>query len=81
VRRYTYKNKDYTLDELCKVASLPHDHIKKRLWNGWSVERAVETPLVKRGDRGFTLCEKDDCSNYAIEKTRRCMYHTESGVV
>lgn len=49
--RYVYKGKRHTLRELSEISGLIPTTIRDRIIRGWSVEKAVETPAMKRGGR------------------------------
>ena len=40
-----YKDKRYTVSQLAKEFGIGYETLRKRLHSGWSVERAVETPV------------------------------------
>lgn len=48
--RYTYRGQRMTLSECCAAAGglVERKYAQSRLEKGWSIERAVETPVVKR---------------------------------
>ena len=54
---YTYHGKKETLRELCIKARLPESTVVKRLCRGWSIEKALETPIrhanIQAGTCGF----------------------------
>lgn len=43
--RLRYKGEEKSLSEWCKELNLPHKTIYSRIYKGWKVERALETPL------------------------------------
>lgn len=43
---YEYKGQKKTLREWCVIAKLPEDTVAKRLMRGWSIERALEKPII-----------------------------------
>ena len=42
-----YKNKEYTLMEASEKFNIPYCTLKRRIYKGWSIEKAIETPLRK----------------------------------
>lgn len=40
---YTYNGEKYTISQLSEKYGVPHKKLYKRLYNGWSVERAINT--------------------------------------
>lgn len=49
-RRYTYKGSDYCLSELQELSGICLDRLYSRIhYLGWSVVKAVETPIQRRG--------------------------------
>ena len=51
MRKYHYKNKDYTVKELVALSGIGYDTILNRLRHGWSVEDAIKTPLHSRPNK------------------------------
>ena len=45
--KYEYKGKNYTATELSVISGLAADAIRRRINSGWSVEKAINTPLKK----------------------------------
>lgn len=43
---YKYKEKTYTLSELSLFYGIKASTIYGRIYKGWAVEKAVETPIV-----------------------------------
>ena len=43
----TYKNKEYTLMEASEKFKVPYSALKRRIYKGWSIDKAIETPLRK----------------------------------
>jgi hypothetical protein len=52
--RFTYKGKEYTLAELARTTGVSKETLRVRLVRpgGWDVEKAVETPVMSRQERG-----------------------------
>ena len=46
----TYKGVSRTLEEWAKVTGIHKATLQGRLKRGWTIEKAIETPLVKRGN-------------------------------
>lgn len=44
-KKILYKGKCYTLKELAEYSNMKYHTLAYRLYNGWSVDDAVETPL------------------------------------
>lgn len=65
VKRYDYKGKLYTIRELSKLSGLADFVIRSRISQGWSVEKAVDTP--KRKKKKVDIKKK--CRGYAKIKT------------
>ena len=65
VKRYDYKGKSYTISELSKLSGLDGFVIRARINQGWSVEKAVDTP--KREKKKVDIKKK--CRDYAKIKT------------
>ena len=53
----TYQGERYILSDLARKAGISHSLMHYRLKNGWSVERAVETPAKKKSRR--PVCETE----------------------
>ena len=51
IKFYDYLGKKMTVKELSELSGLKTHIIYNRLTNGWSVEEAVETPEMRRGER------------------------------
>ena len=43
-----YQNKVYTMSQLAREFNLPRYVLKNRINRGWSVEKAIETPTIRR---------------------------------
>lgn len=41
----TYRDHEYELNDLCEKLGLNSDTVKMRIYRGWSVEKAIETPI------------------------------------
>lgn len=54
---YDYKGQRKSLREWCVIVKLPEDTVAKRLLRGWSIEKALETPIrharIRAGTCGF----------------------------
>ena len=47
-RFITYNDETKTMKEWCEKLNLGYNTIRLRIYNGWSTERAFETPIIKR---------------------------------
>ena len=52
-KTYSYKGKMLTMSELSNIANVASNTIQSRLYLGWSIERASETPL--RVEKNFSF--------------------------
>lgn len=43
-----YENKEYTLSQASEKFSISYHTLKRRIYNGWSVKKAIETPVKRR---------------------------------
>lgn len=50
-KHYEYKNKLYTLTQLCELLNLDKRLIYSRLRCGWNLDKAINTPKHKNGER------------------------------
>ena len=54
---YDYKGQRKSLREWCVIVKLPEDTVAKGLLRGWSIEKALETPIrharIRAGTCGF----------------------------
>lgn len=50
-KHYEFKNKLYTLTQLCELLNLDKGLIYSRLRCGWNLEKAINTPKHKNGER------------------------------
>lgn len=46
-RIFKYKNKMYTIAELVKIGNFRPGTLQERIKNGWSIKKAMETPVKK----------------------------------
>lgn len=46
--RFVYKGKSHTISQLREICGFSYEVVIRRLERGWTVERAVETPLFSR---------------------------------
>ena len=44
-RRYEYRRKLLTIDELAALSGIRAPILRKRLASGWSIERTMQTPV------------------------------------
>lgn len=45
-----YNNKEYTMTNLARKYNINPDRLSERLRNGWDLEKALKTPIRKRGE-------------------------------
>ena len=49
-KKYEYNGAEYTASELAEISGLAYGAIKRRLRNGWSIQRIMETPSRNRSN-------------------------------
>lgn len=50
LKEYTYKGKTMILSEWSRELDIPESTLMRRLERGWSVERALRTPLIEKAN-------------------------------
>lgn len=48
-KKYSYKGEMYSFKELLEFSKVSSDTLRSRLYFGWDLEEAVETPKMPRG--------------------------------
>lgn len=51
----TYKDNTYTLTEASEKFNIPYSALKSRLYKGWNIKKAIETPIRKDCERNDKL--------------------------